>query len=241
MDNSLIIDIVLGAVLLAGVAIGAHRGLFKSLMGLAVVIVALIGSVLLSNALAGPLTEIAAPMVENALVEHFEQRLDGEAENGASEGWSLLDALSDYGVPAEAVQSLLEPYATGARELTERAKTDAAETFRKAVSDAVHAFVYGIVHAVLVLVLYIALLIVLKLLVRALDHVFDLPVLSTLNGVGGALLGLVEAALLLYVAVYAASHLGVKIVTEHANDTYLLPLFLNHSPVELISSFTQKG
>ena len=85
------------------------------------------------------------------------------------------------------------------------------------------------------------LLIVLKLLTRALDHVFDLPLLSTVNGVGGAAIGLIEAALLLYVVIYIGSRFGVKLITAHADDTYLLPIFLNHSPVELISSFTHQG
>ena len=85
------------------------------------------------------------------------------------------------------------------------------------------------------------LLIVLKLLTRALDHVFDLPVLSTVNNLGGAAIGLIEAVLLLYVVVFIGSHLGVKLITDHADDTYLLPIFLNHSPVELISSFTHQG
>ena len=64
---------------------------------------------------------------------------------------------------------------------------------------------------------------------------FDLPVLGTANRLGGAAIGLVEAVLLLYVCVYIASLLGVKAVTGHAEDTFLLPLFLNHSPLDLLT------
>jgi uncharacterized membrane protein required for colicin V production len=94
---------------------------------------------------------------------------------------------------------------------------------------------------VLLLVLYPVLLFVFRLLVQLVDHVFDLPVLGTVNDVGGAVVGLIEAALMLHVAVYIASRFGLALVTENVEGAKLLPIFLNHSPVELFSSFTQQG
>ena len=43
MTTPVIIDVIMAVVLIAAVIYGAHRGLFRALAGLAVVIVALVG------------------------------------------------------------------------------------------------------------------------------------------------------------------------------------------------------
>lgn len=241
MDNALVIDSIIALILLAGFAIGWKRGLFKSLMGLMVVALALIGAVMLADMLTEPITDIIAPKVEDAAVSRFSDELDQSAEeNGGEAAGRILELLEEYGA-TDAVMGVLNPLASGAFGAASHVKEAAIDTFRSAVSASIRTVVSSVVHAVLVLVLYAALLLVLKLLTRALDHVFDLPLLSTVNGVGGAAIGLIEAALLVYVVAYIGSHLGVKPIIGHTDDTYLLPIFLNHSPVELISSFTQKG
>ncbi len=241
MDNAIIVDGVLVAVLLIGALIGAKRGLFKSLMGLVVVVAAMVGAVLLANRLAEPLTDFIAPKVENAIVSEFTRELDAaEADKTrtAAENRSALEKLlEDNHLPTGALDSLSGTLSN----LTGTAKEKAADTFRSAISATVRATVSGAVHAVLTLVLYVVLLVVLRLLVKVVDHVFDLPVLGTVNGVGGAALGLLEAAALIYVVAYLGYHFGVKVITEHAEDTYLLSFFLNHSPVELISSYTHEA
>ncbi len=245
MDNALIVDVVIGVVLLAGLGIGAARGLFKSLMGLVVIVASLVGAVFLAGLLTDPIADMVAPKVEDSIVRQFSEALasarDEAAGSDASAALSeLREKLALYGVPVERLDELLGAVSDAARDAGGKAADQATATFREAISATIRAMVRTAVHAVLLLVLYIVLLVVLKLLTRALDHVFDLPVLSTVNGVGGAALGLLEAAVLLYVALYIASHLGVKAVAEHMNDTYLLPLFVNHSPVELIVALIGK-
>lgn len=245
MDNAIIVDGVLAAVLVIGALVGAKRGLFKSLMGLVVVAAAMIGAVLLANHLTEPVTNFVAPKVENAIVSKFTRELDAaeadKARTAAENRAALEKLLEDNHLPANLLNGLLGSLSGTAGKMTDAAKEQATDSFRSAISTTVRATVSGVVHAVLTLVLYVVLLVVLRLVVNLVNHVFDLPVLGTINGLGGALLGLLEATALLYVAVYVGYHFGVKAFTEHAQDTHLLAFFLNHSPVELISSFTQKG
>ena len=242
MDNALIIDGVIAVVLLAGLLIGAKRGLFKSLMGLLVVVLALIGSVMLADMLTEPITDFVAPKVEDAVVSQFSDALDRSMDSDGTDAQTgVSEMLERYGVSGDILKPLWDSAASSVFGAISAAKENTADVFRGSISASIRTLVSGAVHAVLVLVLYVVLLVVLKLLTRLLDHVFDLPVLSTANGLGGAAFGLLEAALLLYVAAYAAARLGVTFVTEHADDAYLLPIFLNRSPVELISSFTRKG
>ena len=237
MDNAIIVDGVLAAVLIIGALVGAKRGLFKSLMGLLVVVAAMVGAVVLANMLTEPIANVIAPKAEDAIVKRFSDELDRSA--GDSDDLGAL--LEKYGVSAELRAKIFAPFASSASGAASSLKESATSTFRSAISATVRATVSGAVHAVLTLVLYVVLLVVLRLAVNLLNHVFDLPILGTVNGLGGAALGLLEAAALLYVVVYLGSHFGVKVITEHAQDTHLLAFFLNHSPVELISSFTQKG
>lgn len=237
MDNAIIVDGVIAAVLIAGTVIGAHRGLVKSLMGFLVVVGAFVGAVLLADRLTGPITDIAAPRVEEKVVEKFAAVVEtGAAADGGEGLKELAGSLGELGISDETIRTLTEPLKDTAAEWTASAKEKAVDAFRKAISPTVRSLVRGTVHAALVLLLYIALTVVLKLLLHALDLVFDLPLLSTANGVGGAVLGLLEATLLLSVALYIGSRLGVKIITEHRSDTLLLPLFLDQSPVGWISS-----
>lgn len=238
MDNASIVDIVLIAVLLAGAVIGAVRGLFRSLMGLAVVIAAIVGSLWLANLMTEPVTDIVAPKVEDAAVRKFGALFEAAVQEGSGQALeSIRELLAQYRIDAGKAEKLLDTtrFSADSEKMTERAE----EAFRNTISDALRKAVRGTVHTVLVLVLYIVLLIVLKLLVRLLDLAFDLPVLSTVNGVGGALLGLLEAAALLFVAVHIADGLGVELVTGHADDSLLLPFFLNRSPIQGIVSISR--
>ena len=245
MDNALIIDGVLLAALIIGALIGAKRGLFKSLMGLVVVAVALVGSVFLANQLTEPITNMIAPRVEDAVVQRFSETVDQAGKNGAASAEdsrsALRELLEKNKLPADMLDSLFASLSGAMSDASGAAKEKATDAFRNAISATVRATVSGAVRTVLTLVLYIVLLVVLRLLVNLIDSIFSKTAVGTVNALGGAALGFVEAALLLYAAVYIGAHLGVKIITEHANDTYLLPIFLNHSPVELISSFTHKG
>ena len=238
MDNALIVDGVLAVILIVGTLVGAKRGLFKSLMGLVVVAAALIGSVVLANMLTEPITNFVAPKVEDTVVKQFSAELDKSVTSG-SDGVGAL--LEKYGLSADALSGVLAPLTSGASGAASSAKQTATNTFRSMASATIRTVVSGAVHAVLTMVLYIVLLVVLRLLVNLLNHVFDLPLLGTVNSLGGAAIGFVEALLLVYVVTFIGYHLGVKIITAHANDTFLLSFFLNHSPVELLSSLTRKA
>jgi len=83
MNNALIVDLVIAAVLLIGLLIGAKRGFFKSLMGLAAVILALFGASLLADMFAPAVTEKAYVKVEAAIGDYVSGELGGKLDGAA--------------------------------------------------------------------------------------------------------------------------------------------------------------
>ena len=68
------------------------------------------------------------------------------------------------------------------------------------------SFIYGILY----ILSFARLLLLLHVLVGAMGLVFKLPGLRGLNALGGGLLGLIEGALLLFLAVWVLRRLGVS-------------------------------
>ena len=100
MDNALIIDLVLAAVLAVFALLGARKGLIRSLMALVSVVVALIGATLLTAMFVEPVTDLVYPKVEERVLEQFERDIPSDAlaaEDGdLSAGGLLPDELVSY-------------------------------------------------------------------------------------------------------------------------------------------------
>ncbi len=64
-------DAVFALVLILGVVFGAKRGLFRSFMALAAIVLALIGASLLTDVLTEPVTDMLMPRVEKSVEEWF--------------------------------------------------------------------------------------------------------------------------------------------------------------------------
>ena len=80
MAQAVIIDIAIAAVLLLAILLGAHKGLLKSVAGLVIVLVSLVGAALVSNVA----TPFISQAVKPALMEVVEEKLAEIAENADS-------------------------------------------------------------------------------------------------------------------------------------------------------------
>ena len=96
MDNALIIDLVLAAVLAVFALLGARKGLIRSLMALVSVVVALIGATLLTAMFVEPVTDLVYPKVEERVLEQFERDIPSDAlaaEDGDLSGGAALSLM----------------------------------------------------------------------------------------------------------------------------------------------------
>lgn len=234
MNNGIIIDAAFALVLVLGAVFGAKRGLFRSLMGLATIVLALVGAVLLADLLTQPATELLMPRVEESVGEWFRDEPAQETEERA-EDTAAADADGETPDATGLLKKLLRFDLDGAvREELKKSAQDAALA-------AVRSLLGSVVRTLLFLVSFLLLTLALKLLTRGLDKVFSLPVLHTLNSLGGGALGLIESALLLFLVCDLAPRLGFSAFEEYEAGTYLLALFMKHSPRSLAAALISKS
>lgn len=202
MDNGLMLDLAAAAVLVIGLIVGAKRGLWRSLTEALMLIAALLGALLIAGKLADPVTEWVYPKVEDWAVEQA-----GEAVRTATGGESpaidpslLYETLEKLGVPREKAEALL-------RSVGESAE----DTLDEALSGAAKLMVHALAQTALFLLSFLVLILALKLLIGAVDLVMKLPVLSTMNGLGGAIFGLISAAVVLLLVLTVCRRFGVAL------------------------------
>ena len=230
MTTPVIIDVIAAAVLLAAAVYGAHRGLFRALAGLVMVFVALVGAAVIANVLAAPAAGVVTPLIR----ESIESRVDAAMVQQSQEvqmpeldvdgDFEIADLLALMGLDEDVRDSLVQQ--------TEEKIQDTGVSLAMAVVESVAE---TILYAALFLVSFVVLMILLKLLTHALDLVLKLPGLHLLNALGGALVGFVEGALLLFLAVWLLRRFGVSFETETVSATYILKFFAAHTPLSALS------
>ena len=228
----LIADGLVLAVLLIFALVGAHRGLILSLCGLLAVIVAFVG--------AGFLTQTFSPMVADALEPQFaaaiEEQLNASLQAQAEAGQEAV--LSSDDVPLEGVLDALremgfyETLISSVDRAVESGMTAAAASAAAAVAAAI---AQSAAYLILFLVGFAVILLAWKLLSRALDLVARLPGLHFLNKTGGAVFGLIQACILLFIAAWLLQFFGQALPRELVDQTVLLKFFMTTNPFSLLA------
>ena len=241
------IDAIFALVLVLGVVLGAKRGLFRSFMALAAILVALIGASLLTDALTGPVTEALMPRAEKSVQEWFDaagRSSQGEAPalEGAVEQDEPSSESTDMVSPAQGDADDASPLAvTGLLknllhfDLDGAVRRSLRSAAQEAALTAVRTLLGSVVRTLVFVLCFLVLTLLLRLVTAGIDKVLDLPVLNALNTIGGSALGLIESALLLFLVCDLAPKLGFKTFTEY-EGTYLLSFFMSHTPRSLCAA-----
>lgn len=224
MTLPVIIDAVVVIILVAFVVYGAKRGLLQALTGLLVVVVALVGAGMVAATFSAPVAKLVSPIVEEKITERVEEALaerDVQTQTGEAD---IQDLLALLGIDEDVRGTL-----------SEKAQKSVRETGASIVAAVVESLVYSIVHSLLFVLAFLVLVLLLRVLVGAMGIVMKLPGLHGLNALGGGLLGLVEGALVLFLAVWAARRLGVSFEAGPLAETHILRIFTTNTPLGLLS------
>lgn len=226
MSAPVIMDIAAAAVLLLFLVLGARAGLIRSLAGLVIVVVALVGAGMIAATFADPAAKLAAPMIEKAVTQKVEEAITAETgmldtERADPEIGELLSML---GLDEEVKENI-----------TNRAEQTIRDTGASVISAVVESLCRSVIYGLLYIFAFLGLWLLLHVLAKAMDLLARLPGLSSLNALGGAALGLVKGALVLFLAIWAARRLGVSFETEEVAQTYILQFFATHTPLSMLS------
>ena len=157
--------------------------------------------------------------LEPLLRESIQQKLSGQ--DGADAG----ELLSAFAFDAHSLEKILE-------DVAQRVKETGESVFSAVTESVSHSIAYGIVYAAA----FIAILLVVWLLLKPLDLAGKLPLVRTVNALGGALLGLVWAVLLLFAAVWLMQRFNWVVTPELIRDSILLKFFAENNPIGLIAA-----
>ena len=215
-----IFDIAIAAILLLCLIVGGVRGFISSLLSVLILSAALLGSAILANTLADPVSSWLTPRVEQYMLDRL---TDGRSDEAVSAA-----AASDNAALAELVDF---DAITG---IAKRAMDSAVEAGKNMLEGAVTGMIRSLAYGVLFLLSFLVLTLLLRLITSPLRLAERAPVLGTLNRLAGAALGLCLGVLGMFAAASVLQWTGL-VDAATLRDTYLLKYFTQHSPMDLIA------
>ena len=214
MTAPVIIDAVVVLILVGFTIFGVKRGLLQTLAGLVIAVVALVGAGMIAATFSGPLARLAAPLIEHRI----EQKVDAAIEKQTAQ---MPEAETELEI--EPLLALLG--------LDKDVRGTGVSVATAVVTSIAQSMIYGVLY----ILSFLALLVLLHVLFKAMDLLVRLPGLRGLNALGGGLLGLIEGALLLFLAVWAARRLGVSFEKEMFAQAHILRVFTTYTPLSVLS------
>ena len=227
----LIADGLVLAVLLIFACIGARRGLILSLCGLLAFVVAFLGAGFAARTLSPVVADALEPKFAAAIEEQLNESIRQQAEAGEAA------VLSPDDVPLEGVLDALREmgfYETLINTVDRAVESGMTAVAASAAAAVAAAIAQSAAYLILFLLGFFLILLAWRLLSRALDLVARLPGLHFLNKTGGALFGLVQGCIILFVAAWLLQFFGQMLPRELVEQTVLLKFFMTTNPFSLL-------
>ena len=229
MTTPVIIDAIVVVILVGFTIFGAKRGLLQALAGLLSVIVALVGAGIIAATFAPPAAKLVSPFITQRIEEKVEEAMAVQADAGvhmpeAEDSSAIGELLSILGLDDDVRGSLTE-------KVQEKVRDTGASLAAAVVESLAQSFIYGVLY----ILSFAALLLRMKGLVGAMGLVLKLPLLRGLNALGGGAVGLLEGALLLFLAVWVLRRMGVSFETEALAEAHILRIFTANTPLGVLS------
>lgn len=253
METAVIIDCIVAAFLLGFLIYGARRGLFQTVAGLLIVIVALVGATVAARSLTPVATDLLRPAIESSIMQRMDDAIGGapaadappqagdgyvkptvpEIGQGAPDASQEADPLIQIQAGELLKMMGLDEAVTGL--LSDKVAEKVRETGMSIAMAVVESVMESIVYVFLLVFSFLLLTLLLLLASKAMNLAMKLPGVHALNGLGGAAVGLVEGVLLVFLAVWILRCFNVSFETELVEKTYLLKFFATRNPLDLIS------
>lgn len=229
--SHIVFDLAILAFLIVFAFCGLRKGFVLSLFSLFSFLIALVGAILLSNLWAEPVAQWLQPKLSPTVTSAVETVLSEDIVNAANSETHFFQLLEDAELPLGLEKYLPDIQKDGVWPHNEGSSET---TWIDALSDLLtEKLAHSIAKNGLFLVCLILILIALNLLAHGLDLVAKLPVLHTLNQLGGFAIGLLRGALLLFLCAWLVRWLWPDwIPTETIEQSKLLHFFMTFDPLD---------
>lgn len=214
--------------LVAFTVFGARRGLLRALAGLLIVVMALVGAGMIAATFSGPAAKLVAPVIGKRIARQVDEAMAVQAE-------SMQLPEEDGAFDVEDLLALLGLDEAVRDSVAERARETIRDTGVSLATALVESIAQSIIYGVLYILSFLALMVLLHVLARAMDLLLKLPGLHGMNALGGGLLGLIQGALLLFLAVWAARQMGVSFEEAPWEEAHIFRIFTTHTPLSVLS------
>ena len=192
----MIADIIIISIIVIFAVIGFNRGIAKTLLNLAGLILSAIGAYYLSNFIAQFLYDA---FIQQTVIDNIEQLIqDKGAEYAIANSFEAIPqwitgvisfivglfgiTLSEYGQNMTVAQSITNSIAN-------------------AIEASLSSVIVKALSVILIIILFIILFVLAKKLIKLVNNVFKIPVIKQLNQILGLLLGGIEGMVLVWFAV----------------------------------------
>lgn len=199
-----IIDLIAAAVLLGFVLLGARRGLFRTLAGVVMIVLAMTGARMAADAIAPAAADYLTPVVERRIQRQLDETLP---QVPAAAG----EMPEDDVVGPEELLGLLGIGEARLPDLAEEIREEVRDTGASLLTAAARSVAEPLLYGVFYVLAFAAAMVLLRLAAKVLDQVLKLPVLHGANALGGAAAGFLEGALVLLVLTLVLRNFGVSL------------------------------
>lgn len=224
MGNALLIGV--GIFMIAMISLGFNRGLVKMAFSL----VSVFAVIILVNILtpttkellkATPVYEAVYDQVEKYVDENIAQATEDMTQSGVNAQEMIIKQLP---LPNSVKESLAE------NNTQDKYAQMEVDSFSAYIAESIADMINGAMSFVF---LYVIITVLLKCLIILLDIITILPVVSTFNAIGGAILGLTESVVILWIAcivvtAFSATSWGQQICTMISNNSLLSLIYDNN-------------
>lgn len=219
----MVIEIIILLALVMGILSGYRKGLLMSLCGLLIFVLCALGATVAQNVFAASAVETIEPQVQQVVAEKLQQQLEDSTREAVEQAGESGFVIGGQEFTLGGVMDMLKQFGLDVEESVTEGTSEALEP---AVLAAAQAATRAIIEPLVELLIYLAAFVILYLVLHsvalAVNVVDRLPVLHTMNRVGGAVFGGAESLLVLTVLLVVVRRTGLMPEAEGLRPFTLL-------------------
>ena len=204
------VDIILLLILVVFMLSGYRKGLILSLCGLLILVISCLGASVAQELITPKLVTELHPQVTAALVSELEEQVSSSTEAAIQDAGEAGITIAGQEVTVGDLISLLERFGLDVEQSAQNAVSEVSDPIVQSAASAMAGmFLDAVVGFVVFLGAFLIIYLVLRTIELCINTVDRLPVIHTLNHLGGGLVGVISGAFLLVVAMTVLSQTGL--------------------------------